>query len=70
MKMDLYPEKAQYLTGEEVLLIAEKTDVMPSDGQPAGMNELLELRIFFLEKQIRTVAVQMYDDLSLIHICS
>lgn len=47
MKMDLYPEKAQYLTGEEVLLIAEKTDVMPSDGQPAGMNELLELRIFF-----------------------
>ena len=62
MKMDLYPEKAQYLTGEEVLLIAEKTDVMPSDGQPAGMNELLELRIFFLEKQIRTVAVQMYDD--------
>lgn len=46
MKMDLYPEKAQYLTGEEVLLIAEKTDVMPSDGQPAGMNELLELRIF------------------------
>lgn len=44
------------------MLIAEKTDILPSDGQSAGMNKLLELRIFFLEKLIRTIAVQMYDD--------
>lgn len=59
MKIDLYPEKAQYLTGEEVLLIAEKADNASADSQPERENGLLELRIFFLEKQIRAVPVRM-----------